>query len=263
MATLTTQTYFISSGRLNAMYTLRVARSGDGYAIDNYICNLSTDPDKAEAKAREYFDRIRARMPDTDNFKMTFAGYADFELGVRRGKLSIWDTERLERAEAGVMPFGKHEGKRLEDLPMPTVLWWADQAKECSMEARGNVVFQAVCAACMGIALDKGYIATREAKREEMAARDASSQYVGELKQRLVFEGEVEAVVCLGETQVAWNQYSTRYLTKIRCGENIVIYFGNQIAEKGDSIKFKATVKDHNERNGVKQTIVQRPTIIS
>ena len=38
------------------MYTLRVERRGGGYTSDNYICNLSTDPDKAEEKAREYYD---------------------------------------------------------------------------------------------------------------------------------------------------------------------------------------------------------------
>ncbi len=262
MATLTTQTYVISSGRLNAMYTLRVVRSGNGFFVDNYICNLSTDPDKAEAKAREYYDRIRDRIADSECFKMTFAGYADFELGQRRAKLSIWDTERLEIAEAGIMPFGKHEGKRLEDLPMPTVLWWADQVKECNEEAGKSVVFQAVCNMCLGIALDKGYIVAREQKREAQAIRDASSNYVGEPKQRLVFEGEVELVVSLGETQVAWNAYVTRYLTKVRCGGNVIIYFGNRIAEKGDVIKFKATVKEHKERDGVKQTIVQRPALL-
>lgn len=73
-ATVVTTTYFISSGRKNAMYTLRVERRGGGYTSDNYICNLSTDPEKAEAKAREYFDRVSARLTETDTFKMVFQG---------------------------------------------------------------------------------------------------------------------------------------------------------------------------------------------
>ena len=79
-ATVVTTTYFISSGRKNAMYTLRVERRGGGYTSDNYICNLSTDPEKAEAKAREYFDRVSARLTETDTFKMVFQGFADFDL---------------------------------------------------------------------------------------------------------------------------------------------------------------------------------------
>lgn len=92
-ATVVTTTYFISSGRKNAMYTLRVERRGGGYTSDNYICNLSTDPEKAEAKAREYFDRVSARLTETDTFKMVFQGFADFDLFERRGKLSVFDTE--------------------------------------------------------------------------------------------------------------------------------------------------------------------------
>ena len=35
---------------------------------------------------------------------------------------------------------------------------------------------------------------------------------------------------------------------------------GSPLAEKGESVVVKATVKEHGERDGVKQTIIQRPT---
>lgn len=117
-ATVVTTTYFISSGRKNAMYTLRVERRGGGYTSDNYICNLSTDPEKAEAKASEYFDRVSARLTETDTFKMVFQGFADFDLFERRGKLSVFDTEKLELLEKGIMPIGKRKGEVIAEMPM-------------------------------------------------------------------------------------------------------------------------------------------------
>ena len=123
----TKTTYFIDSGRLNAMYTLKRAMTGGDFYHEAYICNLSTDPDKAEQKARDYFDRVTARIQDTDQHETFFAGYADFELGQRRGKLSILDTERIERVESAVFPFGKHEGKKFSEVPESYVLFFADK----------------------------------------------------------------------------------------------------------------------------------------
>ena len=43
---------------------------------------------------------------------------------------------------------------------------------------------------------------------------------------------------------------------------NVVVYFGNNIANEGDEITFKATVKEHGEYKDVKQTIVQRVKVL-
>ena len=45
---------YISSGKKNAMYTLRSMRSGNGFHADSYIMNLARDPKKAETKARDW-----------------------------------------------------------------------------------------------------------------------------------------------------------------------------------------------------------------
>lgn len=198
MSDIMNVTYYISSGRKNAMYTLRVERRSGRICVDNYIGNLSTDADKAEEKAREYFDRIVARIPDTDNYKNHFAGYADFDLFERRGKLSVIQTEQLETLERGIMPFGKNSGKQIADLPMNTILWWTDHAKQSDQETNSNVVFQAVCSYCLGVALDKDYIAKREIIRKEREERNALSQFIGEIKQRMVFSGKLETVISCG-----------------------------------------------------------------
>lgn len=260
----TNQTYYISSGRLNAMYTLRVMRAGGGYYSDNYICNLSTDPDTAEAKAKEYFDRVEGRIQQSEDFKLTFAGYADFELGTRakfEGRtLSTRDTMNIELVEAGEMPFGKHRGKKIASLDAGYLLWWSDRAKE---ESRDPVTC-AIVAACTGVALEMGYIAERERKTAERLERDARSEYIGEIKQRLELEGNVEKIIWLSPIQVAWNTFQQQCMIVIVVDDSHrVVYFGSSnFAEEGQRIKFKATVKNHEEYKGVKQTVIQRPALI-
>lgn len=255
-------TYYISSGRKNAMYTLRVERRGGTFASDGYVCNLSTDPDLAEKKGQEFFDRIKDRLGESDSFSACYVGGADFDLFERRGALSVLDTERLELVEAGIMPFGKNEGKRFEDMAMHSVLWFADKSKE----EGDSPVFAAVCNACMGVALDKNYIAAREQAQQEAAeaeiARKAASQYLGEVGKRQEFSGKVEAVIFIGARQVAYNTFAEKWLTKIISGDNVIAYFGNKVAEVGEEIKFKATVKAHEVYNETKQTTVARVKVL-
>jgi hypothetical protein len=45
-------------------------------------------------------------------------------------------------------------------------------------------------------------------------------------------------------------------------GGNIVIYKGKCLCEKGEALKVKATVKAHEVREGVKQTVIARPVVL-
>ncbi|QDH49183.1 hypothetical protein PHYNN_60 [Pantoea phage Phynn] len=262
MTTKIVATYYISSGAKNAMYTLRVKRVGGQFCSDNYICNLSTDPTLAEEKARAYYDGIDQRLGQSENFETKFAGYVDFDLYERRGVLSVEDTEKMEIIESGVMPIGKNKGRRFEDMPVNSVLWFADNSKE----NHDNPVFAAACNACMGVALEKGYIQARQIMRDKAAeaqeAIKSSSRYVGEVKKRMEFSGVVEAVIYLGTTQVAYNTYAERYLTKFVCDGNMVVYFGNKVVEAGQEVKFKATVKAHELYNEIQQTTVSRVKVL-
>jgi hypothetical protein len=56
--------------------------------------------------------------------------------------------------------------------------------------------------------------------------------------------------------------YGTTYIHILTEGEgNAVVYKGSKklTGEKGETITFKATIKEHGERDGVKQTILSRP----
>jgi len=121
--------------------------------------------------------------------------------------------------------------------------------------------------AYMPIAYDR-YIERkeREAKRnaEAEAARN-SSEYVGEIGKRMEFDIAEMRLLSSWDTQ-----FGTTYLYKFTTTDgNVLIWFASStfgdwtkdgrrwIAFESVS-KIKATVKDHNERDGVKQTIITR-----
>ncbi len=59
-------------------------------------------------------------------------------------------------------------------------------------------------------------------------------------------------------------QYGTLFVHGFKDPEgNVVIYKGGKaIAERGETIRVKATVKDHGVREGVQQTIIARPAVL-
>lgn len=92
------------------------------------------------------------------------------------------------------------------------------------------------------------------AKKAEWAARDARSAHIGSVGDKI----EIEAVIYF-QTGFS-NQWGYTTITGFRAGDNIIIHKGAAPAgEKGDRVILKATIKEHGERNGVKQTIVTRP----
>ena len=43
---------------------------------------------------------------------------------------------------------------------------------------------------------------------------------------------------------------------------NVFVYFGNKLGEQGQAVRGKATIKRHDERDGVKQTVLSRPKMV-
>ncbi len=249
------QTYYISSGAKNAMFTLRCLRTGGlvaaMYDPDFYICNLAIDEDRAIEKASVYVEAMRERIGETADFKINFDPYPARELNKRRGKLSVRDSRSLGMIEEGVFPFGKHVGTKIVDAPDNYVLYFADKSKE-----EQEFIMSALSGACMGVALEKGLIAKREEAREERAKVDSLSAHIGTVGERREFEGEV--VMCFEKSDV--NFGGSYFINKIRCGDDIVSYIGSKALGKiGEVIKFKATIKAHDVYQGIKSTKVSRP----
>jgi hypothetical protein len=97
-------------------------------------------------------------------------------------------------------------------------------------------------------------MADQDVKKAEWKARDAQSQFVGQVGQRIEIDAVVTWVTGF-ETQFGWTN-----VTGLRDAAGaIFIQKGAFVADKGERVTGKATVKAHNERDGVKQTIIQRP----
>lgn len=113
----------------------------------------------------------------------------------------------------------------------------------------------------------------QEERRVRMQAENAKSSHVGTVGDRVSFECEVIFRIAKpspygysssdGATIISHNELT--YILGMKQGDDMIMYFGSGKlghAKKGDTVKFDAKVKKHDERDGVKQTIVQRPTKI-
>lgn len=99
------------------------------------------------------------------------------------------------------------------------------------------------------------HLARLEKEREREAAKEAersSSEYVGQIGQRIIIEVAEMALLTSWETQ-----YGTSYLYKFvdKAGNTLVWFASKTMAQAS---KIKATIKEHSERDGVKQTIITR-----
>lgn len=104
----------------------------------------------------------------------------------------------------------------------------------------------------------------RKAARQEIREREnAGSNFVGSLKERRVFNLKVDKIIELPAFQVAYGVYTKNsiYLMKDDDG-NVVTYKGqNHLADEGQTVSVKATIKDHVTFRGVKQTAINRPKV--
>jgi hypothetical protein len=258
------QTYFISTGALSAMFTLNVIRQSEDphvnlFVRSHYICNLAAagedNEERAIEKAKAYADAMRDRIGETDDFKVVFGGVWDDAVNQRRGKLSVRDTFNIEAIQDGRFPFGKNAGKKIADCDAGYILYFADKFGKTT-----DVVTEALAAACQGVALELGYIAKRDAARAESEALDAKSNFIGEVGQRMIFEGEVLVSFFKRYYENGGEGY---WVNKVRMGDDLVACLGSKsLGEKGQTVKFKATIKKHDEYNGVKSTKVNRPVVL-
>jgi hypothetical protein len=95
----------------------------------------------------------------------------------------------------------------------------------------------------------------RAAQAAEWATRDGKCEFVGTVGERQAFAVTVKHIVELEGI------YGISYLHICRdADDNVIIYKGTQYWGSGAEVTCTAKVKDHDVREGVKQTIIQRPT---
>jgi hypothetical protein len=111
-------------------------------------------------------------------------------------------------------------------------------------------------------AILKGIDARAAKKAEwasEKAALDAKRAHIGAVGKKVTLELTVVHVVVLE------GMYGTTYIHICEdADQNVVIYKGRSeaIPGKGHVVKVMATVKEHGVRDGVKQTVIQRPKAV-
>ena len=102
----------------------------------------------------------------------------------------------------------------------------------------------------------KARVAERAKARAEQAAKDADmSGWIGTVGERRVFTLTIRMVFEMEGI------YGTSYLHVMHDADgSVVVYKGtNRLGEKGDTVTVKATIKEHDVRDGVKQTKISRP----
>lgn len=94
----------------------------------------------------------------------------------------------------------------------------------------------------------------REIRRNKAKESDINSQYIAQPGERLDFEALVVYSTIFESDWGKTNFY------KMKQGDNVVVYFASTPMgwDQGETVKFKATVKKHELREGIKQTVVTR-----
>jgi hypothetical protein len=95
---------------------------------------------------------------------------------------------------------------------------------------------------------------------DKKAAIDATRQHIGTVGEKITMTIKVVHVVILE------GSYGTIYINICEDADNnTIIYKGNAkgFPEKGETATIIATVKEHGVREGVKQTVIQRPKVIA
>ncbi len=94
----------------------------------------------------------------------------------------------------------------------------------------------------------------RDAQREAARQAETVSQHVGEVGQRITLTAATAKLLTSWE-----GVYGTTYLYKFTDAQgNVYIWYASRGIETCDGMTLKGTIKDHNERDGVKQTVLTR-----
>lgn len=99
-----------------------------------------------------------------------------------------------------------------------------------------------------------------EIRRNKRIESDSKSEFMGTVGKRAKFENATVEFTTTFETE-----YGTTTMYKMRVGENVVVYFGQNLYwNQGDVVSFEAFVKNHERRvdkynpEGMNQTMVNR-----
>lgn len=92
----------------------------------------------------------------------------------------------------------------------------------------------------------------------------AGSEHIGEVGKRMTMTAKVEFVTFYERPSFRTGRAEAVHITTMRTpeGNAIVVKTTTWVGEKGKTIKFTATVKEHSEFRGEKQTVMQRIKVL-
>jgi len=122
----------------------------------------------------------------------------------------------------------------------------------------GNLSDKQTQAVRDSLARAEGKIVQWAAEREQKVEADrAASQHVGTVGERRDFDLKVERTFSFD------GQFGTTYINICRDADrNVIVYKGSKPFERDAQIKVKATIKNHDKRDGIAQTLISRPIIL-
>jgi len=184
-------------------------------------------------------------------------------------KARLYTTEKLAKLNAAA---DKRQAKRVAAaqeeaktkqvaLMLRTALWLTLDDNETVIEAARKLTENKFAAKMLKSLNEWGSLTVGQldalkgvVAREE---QNVTSTFVGAIKERLDFTVTVERIMSFP------GEWGTTYFNICRDGNgNVIVYKGTKVlAEKGEEVAFKATVREHKEYNGTNQTIVNRPKV--
>jgi hypothetical protein len=172
--------------------------------------------------------------------------------------LKTWraNTDRADEVESAVAA-----GRRFNDYGDLT--GYSDDfigSIACALDTYGKLTPNQTAAVLKGIDAR----AARKAEwAEKQVALNASRKHIGEVGQKIKLDLIVKKVVTLEGLQFNGRHGFNFIFIMEDADQNVFIYKGTSGAltdcYENDAVSLMATVKEHSEREGVKQTIIQRP----
>lgn len=180
----------------------------------------------------------------------------------RAERQAIWASERAWR-NAEFVAAEPEIAAMLDKL----ALEWETMAFDADYHRRNYFLYEMAGNVSRWGSLTAGQLAAVKAniaRNAQHEAERAASQFVGEEKQRI--SGEFE-IISVRESKrpkfgASWKS-ETVYWHLMKFGADFVTYYGTvSLGSKGERVKLKCTVQEHEIYKGCRQTRVGRPTIV-
>ena len=87
---------------------------------------------------------------------------------------------------------------------------------------------------------------------------ESKSQWIGEVGKRLVVKGKIVFTKLIG-----YSEWGSKYITIVEDDAGNQIKAWKYLGEKGEDVEIKGTIKEHDEFEGVKGTVLTRISILT